>query len=192
MSESFFEAPPPAPEPEEPVLPAWCKPEGVIGAVAPMSFVLARTADVAVAVWGVTAFDAGFELVVASLTRRRHMDLHRGNQFELLRRASADGVLPDELLRIGITFADGTKVTNVAGDPFAGGVDAPPARVLMPGGGSGSTRRSTQTYWCWPLPPAGPLTFVCEWPEHGIPLTEHTVDAAPILEASTRALRLWD
>jgi hypothetical protein len=64
--------------------------------------------------------------------------------------------------------------------------------VLMRSAGHGSNRSSTQTYWCWPLPPPGPMTFVCEWPEHGIAVTEHTVDAALILEASTRALRLWD
>jgi hypothetical protein len=144
VSESFFEPPPAAPEPEERALPAWCKPEGVIGAVAPMSFVLARTDDIAVAVWGVTAYDAGFELVVATLARRSRTDLHRANQFELLRKATAEGVLPDELLRIGITFADGTKVTNVSPDPFFVDTAPEPTRVLMRSAGHGSNRSSNE------------------------------------------------
>src|SRR5688500_9418478 len=146
MSGSFFEAPPPAPEPEERAMPAWFKPEGVIGAVAPMSFVLARTDDIAVAVWGVTAYDSGFEFVVATLARRARTELHRVHHFELIRKASSEGVLPDELLRIGITFADGAKVTNVSPDPFLVDAASEPTRVLMPSGSSGSNRRSTQTY----------------------------------------------
>jgi hypothetical protein len=43
----------------------------------------------------------------------------------------------------------------------------------------------------WPLPPAGTLAFVCEWPLRGIVETRAEIDAAPILEAAGRAEVLW-
>ena len=45
--------------------------------------------------------------------------------------------------------------------------------------------------WLWPLPPAGPLTFVCAWPAEGIEEISAQIDAAPILEAASRAIELW-
>ncbi len=39
----------------------------------------------------------------------------------------------------------------------------------MAGGGP---RSAFWRWWAWPLPPAGPLEFVCEWPALGIPESE--------------------
>jgi hypothetical protein len=58
-------------------------------------------------------------------------------------------------------------------------------------GARGNGRRYTFDYWAWPLPPPGPLSFVCEWPSHGVPQTGHDVDAEEILAASRQARRLW-
>jgi hypothetical protein len=46
-------------------------------------------------------------------------------------------------------------------------------------------------YWIWPLPPAGPVTFVCQWPALGIPESRADVDAELILDAAARAVQLW-
>jgi hypothetical protein len=43
----------------------------------------------------------------------------------------------------------------------------------------------------WPLPPAGPLAFVCEWPGRGIAESRMEPDARLILEAAGRAVTLW-
>jgi hypothetical protein len=47
------------------------------------------------------------------------------------------------------------------------------------------------SYWVWPLPPPGPVTFVCEWPAHGIGESRADVDARLIREAAVRAVPLW-
>ena len=41
-------------------------------------------------------------------------------------------------------------------------------------GSAGVSRSITCSYWLSPLPPAGPVRFVCAWPECGIP--EHRVE----------------
>jgi len=41
-------------------------------------------------------------------------------------------------------------------------------------------------------PPAGPLTFYCEWPAHRITKVRVVVDAAQILTAAHEAVTLWD
>jgi hypothetical protein len=39
----------------------------------------------------------------------------------------------------------------------------------------------------WPLPPPGPLAFVCEWPAAGIAVTRSEIDAQLVLDAADRA-----
>ena len=63
--------------------------------------------------------------------------------------------------------------------------------MLLELGGSGSDGTWSQSYWLWPLPPAGDLTFVCEWPALDIPESRASVDTAPIREAATQAITLW-
>jgi hypothetical protein len=46
-------------------------------------------------------------------------------------------------------------------------------------------------WWAWPLPPAGPLEFVCEWPAIGVAETRAVIDAQLILDAAARSTRLW-
>jgi hypothetical protein len=45
--------------------------------------------------------------------------------------------------------------------------------------------------WLWPIPPRGPVAFVCEWPALEIPLTCATLDAEVIRDAARRAVVLW-
>ena len=53
-------------------------------------------------------------------------------------------------------------------------------------GSAGVSRSITCSYWLSPLPPAGPVRFVCAWPECGIP--EHRVE----IDASELANRLGE
>src|SRR5256885_6760927 len=46
-------------------------------------------------------------------------------------------------------------------------------------------------YWVWPLPPPGPVAFVCEWPAFGIPESRAELHARLILDAAARAVELW-
>ena len=58
---------------------------------------------------------------------------------------------------------------------------------MQSGGGSGGDGRWRQEMRVWPLPPSGPVAFVCEWPAAGIALTRSEIDAQTILEAADRA-----
>lgn len=64
---------------------------------------------------------------------------------------------------------------------------SPPERVIWAGGGMSRANRSEQDYVVWPLPPAGPLAFVCEWPANDIPVTRVEIDGTAILRAGEEA-----
>ena len=42
-----------------------------------------------------------------------------------------------------------------------------------------------------PLPPSGPLTFVCEWPAHGITESRASIEGDLIRVAAAEAVQLW-
>ena len=195
---TFFEPPPPR-EPERferPPSPAWYgPPDNIIGRAVPIEFVLARTEKVAVAVWGVAAFPTGITFSVATVIRESVEDMDLSDldmsmhHYSRRRRSTPDG-LPDDLLRFGVEMSDGTKATNL----FTGLSmldEAPQGPVLTPRGGGGSDRVNRQGWWLWPLPPEGPLAFVCEWPAHGIDLTRYEVDARSIRAAAAEAQAIW-
>lgn len=45
--------------------------------------------------------------------------------------------------------------------------------------------------WLWPRPPPGPLTFIAEWPKHGIPESQVTFDGDNLRRAAEDAIELW-
>ena len=63
--------------------------------------------------------------------------------------------------------------------------------MLSPGGGSGGPRSYDMSMWVWPLPPPGPVAFVCEWAAESIALTRREIDAEPILDAARRSEAMW-
>ena len=42
-------------------------------------------------------------------------------------------------------------------------------------------------WWAWPLPPTGPLEFLCEWPAFGITESRAGINAQIILDAARAA-----
>lgn len=199
--EPFF-APPPAPEEEEPEHepPAWHgPPDDVIGQAAGEGFVLARTDALALAVFGITAFPTGFAFSLAIVVRRADdpdldpdldLDMAMHRYWRGRRRGSEPG-LPDDLLRFGVEFEDGRKATNLGRGWAEAEDETPQGPILMPRGGGGGGRSYRTGWWLWPLPPGENLTFVCEWPAHGIGLTTHQADAGAIREAADRARPIW-
>jgi hypothetical protein len=110
---------------------------------------------------------------------------------------------PAELLRYGVEFADGRRASNL-GEMLAGATVALPASgdeqpepdpandiTLIPGGGHGGGRHSRQELWVWPLPPPGPVAFVCQWPRYGIPESRVEVDGQSIRAAAATAREIW-
>ena len=62
---------------------------------------------------------------------------------------------------------------------------------LRPSSGGGGGTSCNQTYWLTPVPPDGPLTFVCACAGLGVPETRVVVDGLDLTTASTRATVLW-
>jgi hypothetical protein len=155
----------------------WDPPVAEFGCVAVAdALVLARTGEVAVAVTAIWAFGAGFEFWV-------------GAQFRRPGPALADQA-GDQSLHIGVQFADGRKVANVGGVPEPAG-SVPAGLILRPVGFGGGLRHRNRSYWVSPLPPAGPVTFVCEWAAFGIGESRAVADAQLIVDAAGRSIRIW-
>jgi hypothetical protein len=191
---SFFEpVPPTGPVSRAMVVssPPWLGPPlNALPGIAPVELVIARTDETIVALAGIHAYPAGFGFTLC--LRLRNVSPREEEQFPyLLDRVPVEGdPLPDELLRFGVQFADGRKVTNLdrpAYDPD----QEPDHPVLVQHGGGGGGSAWDMQYWVWPLPPAGLFAFVCEWPARGIAESRAEIDAGLILEAAGRAVTFW-
>ena len=169
------------------------RPEHVLGEAIPINILLARSAKAAVKVQHITAFPNGFEFQVVAHCRIEGelWDPMHGLAGFRGRPGMSGGETDDEILRFGIQFSDGSKATSL-GPPMVGPTDkSHEGPMLMHSGGSSGGSVAEQTFWAWPLPPLGPLAFVCEWPKYDIPLTRHEIDANLIREAAKRATELW-
>ncbi len=157
-----------------------------------LELVLARSEKAAVCITRLSAYPTGFEFDVVTITApgQAELDLDPmlfGPYHHRARRPGNE--FPPELLRIGVQFADGAKATNAGGVGYD--QDPPPGPVMHSGGGGGGDGEWHQTEWVWPLPPAGPLTFVCEWPAAEIPLTRADLEAQIILDAAARSQTIF-
>lgn len=190
---SFFEPlPEPIHEPTRGPRPPWVAPPGTeLGVGVAISLLLARTERVAVALEGGRAFSTGVELRL--VVRRRPPDREDEERSERLdpfgwgprsRRGA-----PNDNLRFGVAFADGSKVTSL--DPSHPPGDAPSTPVLWQRGGGGDEDEQALHLWLWPLPPPGPVGFVVRWPRENIPEVRHEVDAQIFLDAAARVTELW-
>jgi len=154
----------------------WRRPTGELPRVAKSALLMARTDMVAVAVTAIWAFSSGFEFWIGARFRQPGHALQ----------SEPD----DQSLHIGLRFADGRKVANIGSVPDpAGSVSG--NLILSPVSFGGGMLQRSRSYWVWPLPPAGPMTFVCEWAAFGIPETSTEVEAEPILRAAAQSIKLW-
>lgn len=164
-------------------------PDNVLAEAVPLNVLLARTDSLALTATGGLAYETGWQFTLVLLRRVDSDDEWDVDPFYWHPRARRGGIRTD-MLRFGLQLADGRKVTNLEYPNF-GRAAEPPGPVLMPRGGGGGGRRSEQSFWAWPLPPPGPLAFVCEWPSQGIDLTRVEVDSELIRNAASRAQVLW-
>jgi hypothetical protein len=191
----FFEPPPPRPAPaDEWQEPVWLRaPRNMLGGVVPVEIVIGRSDRAAVCVLGVVAYPTGFSFTLA--LRRRRPDRFEPfvrAPFELPPEGIPEGSLPDDLLRFGFLFADGSKLTSIP-VPIESDWDREPAEHrLLQGGGGGDHAAWHTEFWVWRLPPPGRVTIVCEWPAEGIEETRTTLAAGEIHAAAGRAQILWD
>ena len=148
-------------------VPAWLRaPQGVFPGVLALELVLARTEKVAIAIPRVYGYPEGFEIELRVISGADGAELDsrlyragRAGHLDLDDR----GLPPPEMLRFAVEFADGSRVTNTM--PVAKDLHVKPdGPVMHAQGGGGGAGNWRQFLWVWPLPPAGALTFVCEWP----------------------------
>lgn len=111
---------------------------------------------------------------------------------------------PTEMsLDLGVSFADGRQSTasgrgmheqvRAYMEAFAAGENPPELAgpVIGRRGGGGGGRRYDMSFWVWPLPPDGPLTISCHWPEGGVRDGSVEVDGSAIRDAGRRSQKLW-
>ena len=178
----------PVPEPEPRIHHPWDPPQTELPAIVQTSTVLLARADrAAVAVTGISAFSAGFEIFLTARFRPER-DGAIGEQ-----RAQPGPPDPRAIrrsARFGLQLADGRKVIGEHA-PGPGPDTAPDGPILRQLMGGGTPRSHVSRWWCWPLPPACPLEFVCEWPALGIPESRSAIDGQLILDAAAHSIRLW-
>jgi hypothetical protein len=147
-----------------------------------------------VAVTGLSAYSAGFEIFVTARVRPGG-DPGAGPGGEMPLGRDPGGARRS--FRFGLQFADGSKVIGQHGGPgWHGGPGPDPAAgpagpILWPFMAGGGPRSAFWRWWAWPLPPAGPVEFVCEWPALGIPESRGGLDGQLLLDAAARSIRLW-
>jgi hypothetical protein len=154
---------------------------------------VARTADVHVAVEEVRAYPEGFELRVAVRSRSALPPEGR----VLWHDAGTPGARrpsgrPGERSRLGLGFADGTRLTNLS--PVPGVVGEPPAAVLVRQDlqvHPFDDEARAQHWWVRGLPPEGSLTVAVEVPALGLPEASVDLDAGAVRAAAERAEVLW-
>jgi hypothetical protein len=167
-------------------------PENEIPVAVPISTLLARTDDIAIALIDVQAHTVGLRFDLAVRLRHEPRGSMRHKSYAMLNHY-AGGEDADQQFLLGVEFADGRTVTNF-GHPGFGATppdEDPEKPSLSPMGGGGGGRSYDQSYWLTPLPPAGPLVVVCAWSAFDLPESRTVVDGAAIAEAGSRAVVLW-
>jgi hypothetical protein len=166
------------------------EPDNEVPAPVPFTAVLGRTEDLAVCLAGMDAYTTGLSFRLAVRLRKARSGLHH-RLFEMVS-GHGPGTPAEDRLLLGVEYADGRTVSNLAGDAwFAMREASDHELVLNPGGGGGGGLSYDQRFWLSPLPPPGLVTFICAWPALDLPETSATVQGQVLLDAAARALVLW-
>ncbi|WP_217185019.1 hypothetical protein [Streptomyces sp. AC495_CC817] len=199
---SFFPPDPDLPpEPEEVESsspPWWGAPDDELPALLPVAEILARTEHVALALVGVAVHRSGVEFRLTGRLRRRGLPAREWNDLcAAFVGHHPHGPIDDarDRLRYGVELSDGERV-------FADHFFAVPDPSQEPGGHvlsrrGGSSGGGSRTYtsddqlWLWPLPPAGPIDLVMQWPALGIGERRVRLDGAAMLALVDRVGSFW-
>src|SRR3954451_3979970 len=178
---------------------AWTRrvsaPENEAPAALPFSAVLGRTDETAVFVSGFRVYTTGFAF---TLSVRLRSEPRQGEHFHELLFGGYGVAEPagnlDERLLLGVEYADGRTATSLTSDRPPR-FEADPAQtdelLLRMGSGGGGGRSYDHELWLCPLPPAGPVIFVCRWPGFGITENQIELDGRQIVAAAERVQTLW-
>jgi hypothetical protein len=153
------------------------EPLGLLPGIVPLAVLAARGDTVAVALIDFRAYADGFGFDVVTMAAPEAPALRDPFGFH---RTGLGDEAPGSL-RFGFAFADGSAVMST---------DHPRSQhgpTLYSGSGGGGPAQHRQRQWVQPLPPPGPLTFLCEWEARGILLTRTQLNAQAIRDAAARA-----
>ncbi len=168
------------------VVQPWEQPEAEYPSLVPIGTLqFERTEPSAIAVSAVLAYSSGFEFFVTRLLRPDGPGFDRGRGPGPPRPRRV-GPAVHQPMEVGVEFADGRRAFATDVPPSVG--DDPAGPVLQSCGGVSSTHRGDSRWWTWPLPPAGPLAFICRL---GTAEIRVSVEAQLILDASQRSVRAW-
>ncbi len=158
----------------------WDPPQTEFPGIVPISTLqLGRSERAAIAITGMSAYSNGFAISVSALL---HPDA-----------PGFDAEPPDRpaLLhkpyQISLQLSDGRTVTSDRPRSDS----QPTGPFLRQGGGGGTSHRQHSLWWAWPLPPSGPLEFICRWPALGTGENRAGIDAQLILDAARQSVQLW-
>jgi hypothetical protein len=176
----FHRKPPPRPALRRRVPRPWDPPQTQFPGIVPINVLqLGQSGRAAIAITGISAYSNGFEFVVTAL-------IHPGAPgFDA---ETPDGrMLAPKPYQISLQLSDGRVVTSDG--PH--GESEPTGPTLRPRGGGGTSHYQRSQWWAWPLPPSGPLEFICHWPTLGTGDQRAGIDAQLILDAARRSVQLW-
>lgn len=187
----FFDSipPPPRPQPQREVRHPWERPHHLIPATVPADIVVIRTDRVAVAVGNLRGYPNGFEFTVHVRSRNREDSFGSDADPFHRHRIGRDDPDRDQVLRLGVQYADGRRAATTRWPPPRPGDET--ELYLQVNGGGGSWQDWHQNFWLAPLPPAGPVTFVASWLAYEAPEATAVIDGAAIRAAADRAFELW-
>ena len=159
----------------------WDPPETEFPAAVPISTLqFGRSGQTAIAITGVWAYSNGFEFFVTRIIRPDAP----GFDEDPVPGAPRGTLAERQSFRISLQLADGSTVVSGRSDGDA----EPTGPILRSSGGGGSSHRVVLRWWAWPLPPSGPLAFICQL---GTGETRVSMDAQLILDASRHSVRVW-
>jgi len=155
----------------------WDPPETELPAIVPIDTLhFDLSGHTAIAIAGISAYSNGFEIFVTQIIRPDTPGF------------DADPIpgAPPAILgfQISLLLSDGRTVT---GGRSPGDVE-PTEPILRPQGGGGTSHYRLMRWWAWPLPPSGPLEFICQL---GTDVTGVGIDAQLILDTAQRSVRVW-
>ncbi len=168
--------------PEATVIPEWLRPgTHHVGAPLPHQSVMFNNGAIAVVVCGLLAYPTGLQFQI---------QVRWTNTVD--RDVLSKYWSPIDGIRRSVVLADGTKLVIHERT----GLGWPPPQPdngfsIVNIGGGGDDTRIHVTSWIYPLPTDGPLTFITQWPQAGIPETKITVDIPDLSDYARRCIELW-
>jgi hypothetical protein len=165
-----------------------------------MDRVLARTDRAALVARAFAAHPFGYRFVVSVRLQSAGEEHHPALRFLAYPGAArpvswgrvvAKGRLPDGMLAIGLMHADGRFAYADRWNPLLRHPDDDEAAAMVSDGGYGDPSAFEIPFEVFPLPPAGPLRLIFQWPEMGIEATSLELDARPLIAAAQDAVQTW-